>query len=58
MSLGTVLRPMDSSHVYAYLVSPQEGVPAPTYQHVLISIQHAPHCTASPVKEHSFLGKA
>lgn len=45
---------MDSSHVCAYLVPPQEGVPPSTYQHVLISVQHAPHCTASSVKEHSF----
>lgn len=49
---------MDSPQVCAYLVPPQEGVPPTTYQHVLISIQHAPHCTARSVKEHRSLGKA
>lgn len=38
--------------MYAYLVPPQKGMSPTTYQHVLISIQHAPHRAASSVKGH------
>lgn len=41
---------MHSLCLYAYLVPPQERMSPTTYQHVLISIQHAPYGSASSVK--------
>lgn len=48
---------MHSFYVYAYLVPAQEGMSPTTYQHVLISIQHAPHWAASSVKGHIYQAK-
>lgn len=48
---------MHSVHMYTYLVLPQEGMPPTTYQHVLISIQHAPYWAASSVKGYIYQAK-
>lgn len=41
---------MRLSRTCAYLVPPQERMSPTTYQHVLISIQHAPYRSANSVK--------
>lgn len=46
-----------SFHMCAYLVPPQEGMSPTTYQHVLISIQHAPYWAASSVKGYIYQAK-
>lgn len=49
---------MHSFPTYTYLVPPQEGMSPTTYQHVFISIQHAPYWAASSVKGYIYQAKS